>query len=70
SDLLAEETDAYRAQFSFDENSIIKHVPSYIGRPDLLSQINSDWITGINTSFDMTGEFIYAKMLMGVHYNL
>ena len=69
SDLLGEETSAYQAQFAFSPESVQKYVPSYLGPPEYETDINADWIRGINNKQDMTGDFIYSQMLMGKDYD-
>ena len=59
------EIAAYRRQFAFNAESVQKNVPSYWGTPNSLSDINRNWILGINNNRD----YIYARILLGSGYS-
>jgi hypothetical protein len=59
------EAAAYRRQFAFNAEGVQKNVPSYWGTPNSPSDINRNWILGINNNRD----YIYAKILLGSGYS-
>ncbi len=59
------EAAAYRRQFAFNAESVQKTVPSYWGTPNSPSDINRNWILGINNNRD----YIYARILLGSGYS-
>jgi hypothetical protein len=64
--LLNSEVSAYKRQFSFDPWSVQNNVPSYYGTPNSVSDINNNWVFGINNNND----FIYARIIMGPNYSV
>ncbi|PVD53820.1 hypothetical protein DC498_04560 [Terrimonas sp.] len=58
--LLSSEVAAYRRQFAFDPASVQNNVPSYPRNAQSLSDINRNWVLGINKY----NRFIYAEILL------
>ncbi len=62
--LFTVEAVAYRRQFAFNAASVQKNVSSYWGAPNSPSDINRNWILGINNN----GDYIYGRVLFGTGY--
>ena len=58
--LFSSEVAAYRRQFAFDPASVQNNVPSYPRNAQSLSDINRNWVLGINRY----NRFIYAEILL------
>jgi len=68
--LYSEEIEAYKRQFAFDRRNVQNHAPSYWKTPKLISDITENWVIGINSNQDgHSGDFIYAKLVMGINYD-
>ena len=69
SEILESEVGAYTRQFAFDPSTVQNNVPSYWGSVNNINDITTDWVKGINNKSDFSGDFIYAKILLGASYN-
>ena len=40
-----------------------------MGSVNSINDLPTDWVKGINNKSDFSGDFIYAKILLGANYN-